>query len=48
MASEIISGSGYNEKADIYSLGCIMYELVYGKVPFNKASKEQIFSSIVA
>jgi len=31
---EVLSGSGYNEKADIFSLGSIMFNLVSGKYLF--------------
>ena len=35
MAPEIIKGDNYNNKADIWSLGIITYELLVGKVPYE-------------
>lgn len=35
MAPEIILGHGYSHSADYWSLGVIMYELLYGGVPFG-------------
>ena len=36
MAPEIIQGKEYNEKVDIWSLGILIYELLSGKVPFER------------
>jgi cGMP-dependent protein kinase 1 len=35
MAPEVISGHGYSLSADYWSLGVIVYEFMYGKVPFG-------------
>ena len=35
IAPEIISGEGYNESVDWWSLGIIMYEMLAGKLPFK-------------
>ena len=31
----MLIGNGYNQKADIWGLGILCYELVYGQVPFK-------------
>jgi serine/threonine protein kinase len=35
MAPEILFNQGYNIKADLWSFGIIMYQLLYNKTPFN-------------
>ncbi|GIQ89221.1 hypothetical protein KIPB_011635, partial [Kipferlia bialata] len=38
MSPEIFRGEEYNEKTDIWSLGCLLYELVSGRHPFKSSS----------
>lgn len=38
MAPELIRGESYDHKVDIWSLGCIMYQLLVGVPPFNTDS----------
>jgi serine/threonine-protein kinase ULK/ATG1 len=35
MAIEILKKEFYTEKCDIWSLGIIIYQIIYGEVPFN-------------
>ena len=38
MAPELLQGRYYGTKADIWSLGVILYELLFGKCPFEENS----------
>lgn len=42
MAPEQIRGQALDARADIYSLGCTLYELVSGKLPFTGVSPEDL------
>lgn len=44
---EIIENQPYNEKADIWALGCIAYELVTLKSPFLSNNALQLAKKIV-
>ena len=38
MAPEILTGHDYSIKADIWSLGCVLYEMLYGECPYEEAT----------
>ena len=38
MAPELLEGRGYGHETDLWSLGCIIYEMLAGESPFNTRS----------
>ena len=44
MAPEIHEGAKYGMKADIWSLGIVFYELIYGYCPYRGATSVQIYN----
>ncbi|KAK7349364.1 hypothetical protein VNO77_06679 [Canavalia gladiata] len=48
MAPEIIESRKYDAKADLWSVGAILYQLVIGRPPFDGNSQLQLFQNILA
>ena len=52
MAPEVLDGTGYDMKSDVWSLGCMCYELCCLKSPFKKEDSKmslyELFQSIKA
>lgn len=48
LAPETIKGSGQDEMSDWWSLGCILFEFIYGYPPFQADTPEQVFENILA
>ncbi|KAI9022690.1 kinase-like domain-containing protein [Hyaloraphidium curvatum] len=47
LAPEIVQGKRYDSKVDMWSLGCIAYELLYGATPFQSCgSFDELFGRI--
>jgi serine/threonine protein kinase len=44
MSPEQIRGQGVDERADIYSLGCVLHELVAGKPPFTGQTTQDLLT----
>ena len=44
MAPEQIRGKEVDERADIYSFGCMVYELMTGKLPFTASSSTELLN----
>ena len=47
MAPEQIQGKPYNEKADAWSLGVILYEMVCSKHPFNGSNAAELLMKVL-
>ncbi|KAI1614402.1 protein-serine/threonine kinase [Exophiala viscosa] len=47
LAPETINGTGQDEMCDWWSLGCMLFEFLYGVPPFNAESTEQVFDNIL-
>ena len=45
MAPEVMSGK-YDEKVDIWSLGVIIYKLVFGVYPFTAKTKAKFIEDV--
>ncbi|KAL3133891.1 hypothetical protein ABBQ32_008349 [Trebouxia sp. C0010 RCD-2024] len=47
LAPEIINGDGHSSAVDWWSLGILMYELVYGFTPFRGSKRDTTFDNIL-
>lgn len=48
MAPEIIQNQKYDAKADLWSVGAILFQLMIGKPPFDGINQLQLFQNILA
>lgn len=48
LAPETITGEGQNEASDWWSIGCILFEFIYGYPPFHADSPLKVFENILA
>ncbi|RCI11549.1 hypothetical protein L249_7345 [Ophiocordyceps polyrhachis-furcata BCC 54312] len=48
LAPETIKGDVQDETSDWWSVGCIMFEFLYGTPPFHAGEAEQVFENILA
>lgn len=48
LAPETINGLGQDEMSDWWSIGCILFEFLFGYPPFNADSPEKVFENILA
>lgn len=48
LAPETINGLGQDEISDWWSVGCILFEFLYGYPPFHADTPEKVFANILA
>lgn len=46
MCPEILNGSTYSTKSDVWSMGVIFYQMLYGKTPHKATSLEELISKV--
>jgi len=46
MAPELVDSKSYNNKADLWSLGTITYQLLFGINPFNGRENDEVYKNI--
>jgi serine/threonine protein kinase len=46
MAPEILRGRFYNQSVDIYSAGTVLYEMLYGVMPFDGRDTRALLEAI--
>ncbi len=47
LAPETIQGIGQDESSDWWSLGCILFEFMFGFPPFHASTPDEVFSNIL-
>lgn len=48
LAPETVNGIGQDEKSDWWSVGCILFEFLYGYPPFHGETPDKVFENILA
>ena len=46
MAPEVLLGDKYDHSADVWSLGCLFYEMLTGYPPFNGTTQTNLLENI--
>jgi len=46
MAPEVVNGESYGVKADMWSIGVLLYIMMSGYLPFNGKTTEKVFERI--
>jgi len=47
MAPEIFQGKSYDHKADVWSIGCLFYELLFGFKPFLAKNPQLLVKAVM-
>jgi serine/threonine-protein kinase ULK/ATG1 len=46
MAPEMLLGGKYDARADLWSVGVITYECLFGKAPYSSSSHQELYDKI--
>ena len=46
MAAEVLLGKDYNANADIWSLGCVLYEMLFKHCPFETSNMSTLITYV--
>lgn len=46
MCPEILNGSSYSTKSDVWSMGVIFFQMLYGRTPHKASSLEELISKV--
>jgi serine/threonine-protein kinase ULK2 len=46
MAPEVLNGQEYDSKADIWSIGTVFYEIMFGKPPYTASNMVDLIKNI--
>lgn len=46
MAPEVLGGTQYNSKADIWSIGVVFYEILFGTPPYKASNMVDLINNI--
>jgi serine/threonine protein kinase len=46
MCPEILNGSTYSTKSDVWSMGVIFYQMIFGKTPHRAGSLEELIMKV--
>lgn len=46
MAPEVLKNEEYSVKADIWSLGVVLFEILFGKCPYEESSIAELIGAV--
>jgi serine/threonine protein kinase len=44
LAPEVIEEKGHDSSVDIWTLGCLIYEMLFGTPPFQSENRKELFN----